>query len=223
MSDYLSTRQDIREWIQSQLSVGAGSSQFTPTRVNIEINNAYLWACSKFNWKNLERTKSTSTKAGLDYYDYPPKFRLESINRLEIDGLPYNKKDYDDFLEYRRINPTDTSKRIFANHDSFYFVFPTPTADGNKNLDVRGFENPNPMALDTDKTIFSDSDPDANRAIAKQALATLKAKGKDKKQGQIEDAEALNILASIYNKALGSRQTEQQLDQPAFDVPDYFK
>ncbi len=225
----MNTFLEIIQWVQSQLSVTGTSTQFTLTRIKAEINFAYIWACSKFNWKKLERAKTTSTIAGAFYYDYPPNFRSESIFRLEIDGKPYDKKDYDDFLEYKRNYPTDTSTRIFANHESFVFVFPTPAANGVNNLDMWGYIIPNStdaraklLVADGDKTIFSDSEPEGNLAIAKQALAVLQAKGKDKKTGQIEDAEALGKLASIYNKIVGSRQTEQQLNQPIFDPPDFF-
>lgn len=217
----MNDRQDIRKWIQSQLSVSETSTQFTPTRINDEINNAYLWACSKFDWPKLSNAKVTSTIANCEYYDYPSTWRSESIKRLEIDGEPYAKKEFDDFLEYKRNYPTDTSKKIFANHDSYYFAFPTPMTNGVNNIDIYGFKNPTLLTADADKTIFSDSEPEANRAIAKQALAVLQAKGKDKKTGQIEDAEALGILATVYNKILGYRQTEQQLNQPLFDVPDF--
>ena len=231
MSDFLYTRQDLREWVQSQLSVGAGSTQFTPTRINMEINNAYiLWACSKYNWKPLERAKTTSTKANSFYYDYPANFKLESISRLEISGKKYDKKDYDDFLQYKIDNPNDTNKRIFANHETFFFVFPTPATDGVNNLDIWGFIVPNvsdarakPLTLDTDKTIFSDSAPEVNLAIVKQTLALLKPKAKDKKEGQIEDVEAAGILATAFNKTLGNKQTEQQLNNPMFSHTDFLK
>lgn len=218
----MNTFLEMQTELQSRLSITGSSSFYTLARIKSELNDIHIWAGSLFDWPALKDARRTSSIAGNYYYDYPSTFRPESIWTIEIDGKEYNPKDFDDFMDYKRNNPSDTSKRIFANYGLQYFVFPTPTANGTNNIDVWGFKNAPALSADGDKTIFSDYDPAGNEAIVKQALAVLQAKGKDKKTGQIEDAEAKAILAGIYQKILQNRQRYQKLDHPRFDVPDYF-
>lgn len=217
----MNTFQEMYTELQSRLSVTENSTFYTLTRVKSAINNSYLWAVALFIWPATQKAKTTSTVANQYYYDNPAGFRTDSIYRVEIDGLEYDPKSFEDFLDYRRDNPKNT-KRIFASHGKQFFVFPTPTADGDSNMDVWGQEAVTTLSADGDKTIFSDSEPEGNEAIVKQALSVLQAKGKDKKTGQIEDAEAKQILATIYSKQLSQKQKYQRLDHPKFDVPDYY-
>lgn len=209
------------EGLQSRLSVTSSSTFYTLTRVKSAINDAYIWAGGLFLWPATRKAKTTSTQEDQYYYDYPVGFKTDSVFRIDIDGQEYDPKSFEDFLDYRRDNPTST-KRIFASYGKQYFIFPTPTADGSNNLDVWGHEAVTTLSADGDKTIFSDSEPEGNEAIVKQALAVLQAKGKDKKLGQVEDAEAKQILAAIYSKQLAQQQKYQRLDHPKFEVPNYF-
>ena len=207
--------------VQSDLSVTSSSTFYTLARIKSTINDAYLWAGGLFLWPATRKAKTTSTVASQYYYDYPSSFRPDSIWRVEIDGEKFDPKSYEDYLDYKIENPSDDTP-IFASFGKQFFVFPTPTASGTNNLDIWGQENVTLLSSDDDKTIFSDSFPEGNEAVCKQALAVLQAKGKDKKTGQVEDAEAKGILATIYGQILKQQQKYQRLDHAFLDVPDFF-
>jgi hypothetical protein len=214
--------EDMYTWVLSQLSASSSSTFYTLTIVKAEINYAYVWAASLFNWPQLEDAKKTSTVASQDYYDTPSTFKPDSIYRMEIDDEKYDPKNFEDFLDYRIDNSTETDTLIFANHGMQFFVFPTPTSSGTNNMSAWGYTTVDTLVNTTDKTIFSDYDPAGNQAVCKQALASLQAKGKDKKTGQVEDAEAKSMLSIIYSKIASQQQKYQRLDHPKFEVPDYF-
>lgn len=215
--------QSMYQWVQHQLSVTSSSTFYTLENIKKEINYAYFWASSLFHWPQLEDAKKTSTMAGQDYYDTPTTFQPDSIYRLEIDDEKYKPKSFEDLLDYRLENPNDKDTKIFANHGMQFFVFPTPITDGNNNMSVWGLKTVENLSNDSDRTIFSDYDPLGNTAICKQALSSLLAKGKNKKTGQVEDAEAKNILATIYAKIARQQQKYQRLDHPFFEVPDFYR
>lgn len=218
----LETYLDLKNETTSRLNAIASSTFFTPTKIGEWVNQAYIWAATLYKWPALERARITKTFANHDYYDYPPDFQTDSLTRLIVDGKKYDKKDFNDFLDYREANPTST-KRIFSDYGRQYFIFPTPTADGDKNIEVWGIIIPARLVNATDKTFFTKSETMGNEAIVKKALSIGLAKGKDKKTGQAEEMEAGAILTTIYSKIAQRQQEYQRLDHPRFEVPDYFK
>lgn len=219
-SGFLVTFLDMVTEVGKRLPSGANSSIYTLTRKQEAVKESYDWALSLFEWPDINDAKTTSTIANHDYYDYPETLQPESITRIEIDGLPYEMKDYQDFLDFRQNNPTST-KRIFASSGVRYFIFPTPTANGSNNMDLWGLYNPVPLSADGDTTIFSNRYPMGNSAIVKEAVSILR--GKPNKNGaMVEDAEAKAILMGIFNKISKRKQKFQRLDHPFFNVPDFF-
>jgi len=216
----MQTYTELQSELLSRLQVADNSTLYTTTRIQTLIKDAHLWVTSIYLWPQLERDKYTSTNGTDYYYDYPSDFRTDSIIRIIIDDEEYDRKAFEDFLDYKLNNATDTDTKIFADYGRQIFIFPTPAA-GTDNLDVWGQVQATQLSSGTDKTIFSDHDQTGNEAIVKKALSVAIAKT-DKQLSTLEETEAKTILATIYNKILQRQQRDARLDHPRFNVPDYF-
>lgn len=204
----------------SSLQVAASSTLFTTTRIKELLVDANQWATTSYLWVQLERAKTTNTIANHYYYDYPADFRTDTITRLIIDGVKYEQKNFDDFLDYKLNNPNDVSTFIFSDYARQWFVFPTPTVTGSTNVDIWGhIQAPDPSA-DADLTIFAGSEEMANEAIIKRAKGVA-LENIDGKMSATLKGEAEQMLAKVYQKVLAKQSKYQRLDHPMFKVPDF--
>lgn len=201
---------ELRRW----LKVATNSTVFPAARLTQLIQDAHIWATSYYVWDELVRARVTGTKANTNYYDYPEDFRSNTVVKLRIDGLKYDRKNFETFEEFTSDNPTADNVRIFANFGRQYFVFPTPSAVGVRNISVWGAIQADDLGSPVTKTIFSLSNEEGNEAIVKKAYSVAK---NDK---SFED-KAIAILTTIQDKRADSTQRDQ-VDRPIFDVPDYF-
>lgn len=215
----MQTYTELQSELLSRLQVADNSTLYTTTRVQSLIKDAYMWATSIYLWPELEKAKTTSTSTAY-YYDYPSDFKTDSITRVIIDTKEYDRKAFEDFLDYKDKNPTDTNTRIFADHGRQVFIFPTPTA-GSSNFDIWGLVQATQLSLGADVTIFSSHDDAGNEAVVKKALSVALAKI-NKAMAQQEEAEAKGILGTIYGKILQRQQRDQRLDHARFEVPNFF-
>ncbi len=210
--------------LQFQLQASALSPIVTSSVIQTELNNAYAWAGRQFKWPALKAARTADTNEQANY-DYPTDFQPESITRVEIAGLTnpvFERKDFEDYLDYTENFPTNTDQ-IFANYWTQFFIFPIQVANpGSSNMSIWGYKNVTPMVNTTDVTIFSNYDPLANMAIVKQAKAVIQAPLEGKNPAMVEDAEAKEILATIFGKIKEDSMNDQRLDHPMFRVPDYF-
>ena len=219
----MQTIADMKSELSSRLLVADNSTLFTTTRIADLIDDAEEWAVALYNWPQLEEAETTHTVASQYYYDYPSNFRTDSISRIYIDSVKYDRKAYEDFLDYKEDNPDDVDTPIFADYGRQIFVFPTPTTTGVANMDVYGCTNAaEEPEEDATLTIFSQHDNSGNEAIVKKALSVAIAKT-DKPRSVQEEVEAVAILTRIWNKMVTRQQRSQRLDHPYLDVPDYFK
>ncbi len=224
-TSFITTFQDIIDEVQARSNSTSVSPLITPTIIQREINNSYAWAGRLFKWPALKAAKTTSSKAGVPNYDYPPTFQPESIFRVEVAGLDdpvYRRKDFEDYLDWIQNNPTDTDEQIFANYWTQFFLFPVLNTNGSNDISVWGYQQVTPLVLTTDTTIFSNVDPLGNEAIAKQALSICQAIAEGKNVALVENEEAKAILSLIFSKISEDKQNDQRLDHPMFRIPDYF-
>jgi hypothetical protein len=215
----MQTYSEMQTELLSRLMVAGNSTLFTTTRIQTLIKDAHLWATSQYLWPQLERARTTSTTTDY-YYDYPSDFRTDSIVRVIIDSVKYERKAFEDFLDYKYNYPTHTDKKIFADYGRQIFIFPTPSA-GSNNFDVWGCIQATQMTVDASETIFSKSDDAGNEAIIKKALSVALAKI-NKNLSLQEENEARLILTGIWNKIAQRQQRDQRLDRPLFSVQDMF-
>jgi hypothetical protein len=213
---------EMRSELSSRLMVASNSTLFDTTRIAKLITDAHQWATSLFNWPQLEEAEYSDTVANQYYYDYPPDFRTDSISRIYVDSDRYDRKAFEDFLDYKENNPTATDKKIFADYGRQIFIFPTPATSGTANLEVYGTtQAEDEPEEDTTYTIFSVHDDSGNEAIVKKALSVAIAKT-DKMRSVAEETEAIAILTRLWSKMAARQQRNQRLDHPMLDVPDYF-
>ena len=214
------TRTDMETELVAQLQVASNSSLFPSARITTLIQNAYAWATNLFIWLELYRAKCTSTVADAEYYDYPEEFRLGTILRLEVDGEPYERKNYEDYLDYKENNP-DTTKKMFANFSTWYFMNPTPTENGSNNIDVWGAIQADLLANGTDETIFSNNKPEGNDAVVQRAFSVAM-KRIDSGLSETENDNAIAVLGKLNADEWKATQRDKRLDHPKFNVPNFF-
>lgn len=194
---------EMQSKLASDLMVSDNSTLYTATRLLELLKSGHLSATSYREWPELSRTKFTSTTTD-EYYDYPDDFRTDSISSIAINNIPYDKKNYEDFVRYCRDNSARLNTRV-----------------AGLTLDVSGAIQPEQFSETVTTTIFSDSDETGNEAIVKFALADALKKTNPNLSAQLE-AEARLILDNIWRRTAQRNQRSQRLEHPFFNVPDYF-
>ncbi|MHA1400155.1 MAG: hypothetical protein ACTSQE_07385 [Candidatus Heimdallarchaeaceae archaeon] len=218
----METRLELVTELQGRLSAVSTSTVFTTTWLQDQISNAYLWVGSRKPWPPNEKGWIADSLLTQEYYDYPANCKTGSILRLTLDSIEYDKKNFEDYLDYIKENPSDTKTKIFSEYARQYFIFPAPTTNGTDNINIWGTEQVAKLENDSEVTIFSYSEPDINEAIILKAEAVgLKKIGKTSEaKERIEEAQVIIELG--YTRIAHREQRNQRLDHPKFDVPDYF-
>jgi hypothetical protein len=204
----------------ARLQVASNSTLYPSTRITTLIQNAYMWATQFVVWHDLVRAVCTKTQAAHEYYDYPSNFRSESIIRMEIDDEEYLRKNYEDYLAFKKDNPTST-KKMFSSFGRQFFVHPTPTVTGTDNLTVWGAVQGDPLSLSTSVPIFSYNKDEANEAVVKKALAVALVRS-DPTSAKSEEQDAKMILSKLSNDEQKNTQRNKRLNHPMLRVPDFF-
>ncbi len=215
---------DLIVGVQDGLVASGVSSFYSPDIIKRAIIKAYNEAQNLFQWPMLEKAKEVQggTIAGIYYYDYPPKFLTNSISRVIINGIPYGMKNFDDFLNWKyQTTNKQSGVYICANFGRQIFIDPTPTANGLEMF-LWGLEMAPVLSANGDPTIFTNNEPMGNEAIVKIAIGKLKPRANKKQEGQTEEQEGTAMLATVYQKIMARRMSEQRLNKPMFNVPDLF-
>lgn len=227
----MTTREDLENELKARLMVANNSTLVSDTRVTQLVKDAYLWAATLFFWPPLYRSRIFSTipntqSLAYDYYDYPTDMLTGTISRLYIDGKKYEKKRFQDFLDYvdnalENSTPPDSTKKYFAEYARQFFIYPASTTSGTDNGIVWGNVQPANLDNATDKTIFSLWDDSGNEAILKKALS-VEMERLDSGFANEQKAEAVQLLTLIWRKVVVENQKNQSLNHPYFQVIDYF-
>jgi len=217
----IETLADIVSEITNRLGTTVGSTFFTPTKIKETAIDAYNWASLLYQWPQLETAKETTTVANQYYYDYPEGFITDSVSRIIVGDDLYEIKNFDDFLNYKYQTTDNDDLNIASDYGQQVFIFPTPTANGTKII-IFGLQFATPLVNDEDETIFTHEGIIGNEAVVKKALGVLLPQANRKQEGQVEEQEAIAILANMYSKILKRQAKYQRLDKQMFDVPDYY-
>ena len=207
--------------VTDRLGTTTGSTFFTQAKIQRTVIDAYNWATQLYQWPQLEKAKITTTFSGQYYYDYPEGFLTDSIMRVVVDGDLYDIKNFDDFLNYKYQSTGNKDLKIASDYGQQVFLFPTPTQTG-LDIVLFGLEAATPLANNGDETIFTNEGIVGNEAVVKKALSVLLPQAGRKQEGQLEESEAISILANLYSKILRRQAKYQRLDKQMFDVPDLF-
>lgn len=233
----MQTRSDLETELLARLMVANNSTLVSSTRVTKLIKDANLWAATLYFWPSLFRSRYFSSKPSsqsstpilplqYDYYDYPTDFLTGSVARLYFNGKKYEKKAFQDFLDYvdnaqQASLPPDNTKKYFAEYGRQFFVWPGVSVAGVNDGLVWGNIQPADLANGTDKTIFSQWNDSGNEAILKKALS-VEMERLDSGFANQQKQEAIALLALIWKKVTLENQRSQRLNHPRFAVPDYF-
>lgn len=233
----MQTRAELELELQARAMVANNSTMVPATRLTTLIKDANIWAGTLFFWPSLYRSRYFSSKPNsqsaspilplaYDYYDYPTDFLTGSINRLYFNGYKYDKKAFQDFLDYvdesqQASLPPDQTKKIFAEFGRQFFVWPGVSVAGTNDGLLWGNVQPPDLANSTDKTIFSLWNDSGNEAIVKKALSVAMER-LDSGFAQAQKAEAVQLLSLIWAKVVTENQKSQRLNHPRFNTPDYF-
>ena len=231
------TRSDLEQEFTNRLMIANNSVSIPSSRVTELIQDASLWAGTLFFWPSLFRSRYFSSKPSsqsgspilplaYDYYDYPSDFLTGSVSRLYFNGKKYDKKAFEDFLDYvdnsqQASLPPDPNKLYFAEFGRQFFVWPGVTTAGNNDGLVWGNIQPPALTDPTTKTIFSLWDDTGNEAIVKKALSVAMER-LDTGFANEQKSEAIQLLSLIWKKVTLENQKNQRLNHARFRTPDYF-
>lgn len=207
------------EELTSRLMVADNSSVFTNDRKIKLIKDAYIWVTQQYIWKDLVRAKTTKTQVNHQYYDYPSEFISGSIVALEIDGKDYSEITYESFIQFKRDYP-NSDDRYFANFGRYFFVTPTPTAEGTANISAWGAIQADSLDDNDSVTIFSYNKQSGNEAVVEKALSVATERD-DRAFSKDCLSKALNTIIPIARTEAYPLQRAKQLNKPMFNVPDY--
>lgn len=227
----MQTRGEIETEVIERAMIANNSTMFPASRVTQVVQDASLWAGSLYFWPILYRSRIFSSKPNTqslayDYYDYPVDFLTNSISRIYINGEKYDKKAFQDFLDYvdnviAGSIPPDSTKRYFAEFGRQFFVYPTVTAAGSSDGIVWGNIQAPALGSSSQITIFSLWDDSGNEAICKKALSVLMERI-DSGFAMTQKQEAIQLLQVMWGKVTTELQRSQRLNHPFFQVYDMF-
>ena len=216
---------DIIQAVQDDLTIDDNSTLYPPALVKRAINRAKWKAEGLFRWPETEDAKKTSTEANQEYYDYPDRWRPDSIWKIKVDGEDLGDPlVFKDYLHETENDFPNGEKTIWANQWRRFFIRVdgvAPTTNGNNNICVWGQTALPALSNLNDTTIFSYSLPECNIAIAQEAVAILKTKGEDLKLRDMLSGEAKQLLTIAWGK-IRQEQSKHEKTLPFFDVPDLF-
>ena len=213
---------ELQTTVQSDLNVDSNSTLFPLTAIKLAINRSYRKAGGLYRWPELEDSKKTSTVTSHEYYDYPDTRRPDSMWKLVVDDEDYfDPLLFKDYLYEKENDIPSGADYLWANQWRRFFIYPTPTTNGNNNISIWGVKNITALSADADVTIFSYSLPECNEAVVLEAVAILKGKGEDEQKGQFRSAEAKQILTITWNK-IRQENAKYEKTMPMFEVPDLF-
>lgn len=214
----MTTRSDLETELIARLQVASNSTLYPAARITTITQNSYIWATQLVVWHDLVRSRATTTTALQEYYDYPENFRSESIIRLTISDEEYKRKNFEDYLAFKKNNPNST-KKMFASFGRQFFIHPTPTASALP-ITAWGAIQADPLSAADSVSIFSYSKEEANEAVIKKGLSIALIRS-DPQLAKSEETEAIAILMKLSTDENKNTQRNQRLQHPMLSVPDY--
>lgn len=233
----MTTRSEIELETIARLQIANNSTAFPTARVTEVTKQSSLWAGTLYFWPSLFRSRYFSSKPSAqsntpilplayDYYDYPTDMLTGSIQRLYFSGKKYDKKAFQDFLDYvdesqEASLPPAPNNHIFAEYGRQFFVYPGVSVAGVNDGLVWGNIQPPDLTDATTKTIFSLWDDSGNEAIVKKNISVLMER-LDPAFANEQKAEAVALLTLIWKKVVTENQKNQRLNHARFSIPDLF-
>lgn len=134
--------------LERRLSIASTNTFWTTPMLESWMNIAMIWACGFKKWPFTEKKDETlTTVASQANYNYPTKFKSDSIRILMIDGKRYTKIRYDDYLKYREDYSGGTDK-VFSDHKRVIYINPNAFA-ASKTITIYGQVTPDSLSFKT--------------------------------------------------------------------------
>lgn len=198
------TKGELRNALDQRISTSKVSGFWTTAMKDEWINTAGQAVASFRKWPFLELALVT-TSDGTEYYPYPKgpvEFQYNSIYNLKVDGETYPGKDGRDRVKwntFRQEKELGSNRKIFANHNGFYFLHPVP-AEGVE-ISIYGIRAWKELVNDSDEPITPET---LDEPIIRTALATCLRKAKRYSEAQVEMNDIFNpqmgMLINIWNQ-----------------------
>jgi len=140
----------MQEDLNSRLSISITNTFWTSEQLTNWLDIALIWACAFKKWPFTEEKDETlTTVADQENYNYPTKFKSDSIRILMIDGKRYEKIRYDDYLIYREDESSGTDK-VFTDHKRVIYINPN-AFEASKTITIYGQKTPDSLSFKTGK------------------------------------------------------------------------
>lgn len=218
------TRLEMRNDVKTRLALQT-STFFLDTEIEGYINQTYKKVLGMHDWASTEFGLYTTTVASQEVYDYPVladgrTFMTDSIKMLDVNGIPYERLDFESYRKYKYENPTQTNKLYFSDYNRQIFIFPIPTAS---SLEILAFGKLTGLALSADgtSTIFSASETEMDEAIVQLVLSICLKKATRPSEAKTEELAAKETIETCWGR-WKNRQFNAHSNKQNFIVQDYF-
>lgn len=213
------TNADLKTAVRDDLSIATGDAFYSDAYVQRMVNRAVRWYAALHPWQQTQYGYRRDSVAGQEYYNYPEKFRTDTIWKLKFNSIRYDRKDFSEYLNYLEDHGGTTSDKIYTDHRRQFFINPAPTVVAE--ITVWGHLIPDEMSADEDTHPFAD-EADAEEAIVKYALGLCLKKGRGSfyEKGKIEISEAEAMATKAWEAQKREQSKYQTKDIEIFDFVD---
>lgn len=194
----METLGDIRQALEDDLSVETTDVFYTQALLNRYINRAYKAIANLYPWQETQRALKRDTIANQEYVTYPDNLKTDSVNYITVDGEEHKLISFRDYQRFKEEHPNST-KKLASDYRRKLFIHPTPTTNGNGNINVWGNEVPDELSGDSAQHIF------AYQSVLEEAiymyalgLALMKGRGSHYERGKTMLGDAFTMARNEW-------------------------
>jgi len=187
----MSSLADYRADLEALLSTVDLSGFFTEAIKNEFINRAGRRVYNAKKWAWLEHAVKTQSKAGIEYYAQPSRFKKGSIHRITLgEGMAELEYDVVAWNLYKQNKEQTTGARVASILGNQYFMYPAPER-ANEVIGIYGQLKWVDLTSDSTESI----NPEAyDEAIIRLALADALKKERRFSEANSETKEVTDVL-----------------------------
>lgn len=210
------TNADLKTAIRDDLSISTGDAFYADAYVQRIANRAVRWFSALHPWQQTQYAYYRDSVVAQEYYNYPEKFRTDSIFKLKFNGEDYDRILFSEYLKYQEEPAGSANDKIYSDFRRQFFIHPAPTTVAE--ITVFGHLIPDDMSADADTHPFV-GEQDPEEAILKYAigLALKKGRGTLYDKGVAEINAAKSIADAIWEMQKKEQSKYQTKDIKMFD------
>lgn len=209
------TNLELQTAIRDDLSIETGDIFYSDAYIQRIINRSVKWFAGLHQWQQTQLAYYRNSIAGQEYYNYPERFKTDTIWKLSFNGEDYDRTTFSEYLKYQEDNGVPNDE-LFSDFRRQFFINPAPTSISE--ITVWGHLVPEDMSADADTHAFS-GETDPEEVILKYALglALKKGRGSLYSKGVEEISAAKSIAKSIWKKQKQEQSKYKTKDVVMFD------